>query len=115
MSPVMQVILASRYREFPEKILSLELARAMAKKEGRSIRQALNHCAAHGLSDIRNRSLQETLRTMSRSMFPETQMVYLKNCLSKMVDKLGKEFNHDGIDPVDAAEEMAQYTKEHDQ
>jgi phage gp36-like protein len=110
LKPITQVILVSRYGEFVTTIQHLELARACAKVDKRKINEALRGCASARIaSGIINKRLLATLQTMSKSIFPETSLVYLKNCLAKMESALEKEFTSDGIDISDAQGMMLAY------
>lgn len=109
-TPIQQVILASRYGEFIDTIQHLELARACAKVDRRKVAEAMRHCARARLAGgIVNQRLAATLESMSKSLFPETSLVYLKNCLEKMEHALEREFTRDGIDLTDAVGMMAAY------
>lgn len=110
LTPIQQVILASRYGEFITTIQHLELARACATVDRRKVSEAMRGCARARLAGgIINKSLRATLETMSRSIFPDTSLVYLKNCLAKMETALEKEFTRDGVDLNDAEEMMVAY------
>ena len=47
LSPVQQMIRLSQYAEFPDTLDILNLCRAAAKYDKRSVRQALNGCARY--------------------------------------------------------------------
>lgn len=91
MTPAMQIIMSSKYREFPDTLLTLELCRAMAQVEKRKIAEALRQCARMKAPQIRNRNLRNTLHEMSTSLFPETQIVRIRGCLKKMETELTRE------------------------
>lgn len=87
-----QMIMQSHYREFPEMITTMELCRAMARKDGRSVTESLRGCSSSLSDKAANKSLRSTLDEMSKSKFPEVQLNRIKACLQKMESKLVKEF-----------------------
>ena len=92
MNTAQQIISVSKYREFPDTLLTLELCRSMARTEGRKVGDSLRKCAKALSGKVRNRNLEGTLLTMSRSMFPETEMTRLRGRISKMEAALMREF-----------------------
>lgn len=86
-----QMIMQSHYREFPEMITTLELCRAMAKKDRRSITESLRNCASALSKYAVNKSLRSTLEDMARSRFPEVHINRIRACLVKMERALSKE------------------------
>lgn len=91
MNTAQKIINASKYREFPETLLTLELCRSMARTEGRKVGDSLRKCAKSLSGKVRNRNLEGTLLTMSRSMFPETEMTRIRGCIGKMEAALMRE------------------------
>lgn len=91
MNTAMQIIMNSQYREFPETLLTLELCRAFARAEGRKIGESLRACAKAKARQAKNRNLFNTLTEMSRSHFPETQMIRIRGCVEKMEKALTRE------------------------
>ncbi len=91
MNTAQQIINASKYREFPDTLLTLELCRSMARSEGRKVGDSLRKCAKALSGKVRNRNLEGTLLTMSRSMFPETEMTRIRGCIGKMEAALMRE------------------------
>ncbi|WP_286933896.1 hypothetical protein [Leclercia sp. UBA5958] len=91
MNTAMQIIMNSQYREFPEALLTLELCRAAARADGRKIGESLRACAKVKASQAKNRNLFNTLTEMSRSQFPETQMIRIRGCVEKMEKALARE------------------------
>ena len=91
MNTAMQIIMNSQYREFPETLLTLELCRASARADGRKIGESLRACAKVKASQAKNRNLFNTLTEMSRSQFPETQMIRIRGCVEKMEKTLARE------------------------
>lgn len=91
MTPAMQLIMSSPYREFPDALLDLELCRAMARTEGRKIGESLRKCAAMKAPVARNKNLRASLIEMSKSQFPEVQMTRIRGCIQKMESALTRE------------------------
>ncbi len=91
MNTAMQIIMNSQYREFPEVLLTLELCRAAARADGRKIGESLRACAKVKARQAKNRNLFNTLTEMSRSQFPETQMIRIRGCVEKMEKALTRE------------------------
>ncbi|MGY6030693.1 DUF7740 domain-containing protein [Phytobacter sp. AG2a] len=91
MTPAMQIIMSSKYREFPDTLLTLELCRAMARTERRKIGEALRQCARVKAPEVANKNLRSTLQEMSTSLFPETQITRIRGCIQKMETELTRE------------------------
>lgn len=91
MNTAMQIIMNSQYREFPETLLTLELCRAVARADGRKIGESLRACVKLKARQAKNRNLFNTLTEMSRSQFPETQMIRIRGCVEKMEKALARE------------------------
>lgn len=88
---IRQLILESNYAEFPETLTTLELSRALAKIDNRSIPASIRATASVVAAKIRNRHLKSTLLEMASSKFPETHIVRIRECLKKMESRLEKE------------------------
>ena len=91
MNAAMQIIMNSQYSEFPETLLTLELCRATARADGRKIGESLRACAKVRARQAKNRNLYNTLIEMSRSQFPETQIIRIRGCVEKMEKALTRE------------------------
>lgn len=87
-----QFIQSSRYAEFPDVMVTLQLCRAMAVKDGRKVGQSLRDCAERVSIRVQNKSLKDTLIAMSRSAFPEVEVNRIKACIGKMEAALRREF-----------------------
>lgn len=80
------------YPEFPETILNAELCRAMARIEGRSIKQALKAFARERIDKVESKPLKGALEQMATSMFPETEIARIRACVGRMESALVKTF-----------------------
>jgi len=85
-------IIETQYPEFPETILHAELCRAMARIEGRSIKQALKAYAQARIPKIESKPLRGALEQMASSMFPETEIARIRSCVGRMESALVKTF-----------------------
>ncbi|WP_312412310.1 hypothetical protein [Pseudescherichia sp.] len=85
-------IIEQEYAEFPETILNAELCRAMARIEGRSIKQALKAFARDRISKVESKPLKGALEQMAVSMFPETEIARIRACVGRMESALVKTF-----------------------
>ena len=110
MQPIDQLIYSSIYAEFPETILHLELAAACARADKRKANEAMRHCASVRSKIVMNKHLQRTLKEMSISIMPITQLCSLKHCLDKMRTELERQLKSDNIELVDAIAMMKQET-----
>lgn len=93
MNQAMEIIMCSKYREFPDTLLDLELCRAAARADGRKIVESLRKCAAIKAKSAQNKNLKSSLEEMSRSLFPEVQMTRIRGCIRKMETSLNREIN----------------------
>lgn len=91
MNTALQIIHASKYREFPDTLLTLELCRSLARHEGRKVGESLRKCAKALSGKVSNRNLEGTLLTMSRSLYPETEITRIRGCIGKMESALMRE------------------------
>lgn len=85
-------VIETYYAEFPETILNAELCRAMARIEGRSIKQALKSFARERISKVESKPLKGALEQMATSMFPETEIARIRACVGRMESALVKTF-----------------------
>lgn len=92
MSKEKEMIMASHYAEFPDVLVTLELCRALAVKEGRKVGQSLRDCAAVVQRRVSNQALKNTCITMSKSRFPEVEITRIRACIGKMEASLRREF-----------------------
>lgn len=85
-------VIEQEYPEFPETILHAELCRAMARIEGRSIKQALKAYAHARIQKVESKPLKGALEQMATSMFPETEIARIRACVGRMESALVKTF-----------------------
>lgn len=90
LSPVQQMIRLSQYAEFPDTLDILNLCRAAAKYDKRSVRQALNGCARYRLRSVESPRLRRTLEQMATSFFPESFIKVIEDENHQMEKKLGR-------------------------
>lgn len=79
-----QIIACSRFAEFPDVLVTLQLCRAMAIRDKRSVPQSIRACGRVLISRIQHPLLKATIKEMSTSSFPEVQISRIKDCLHKM-------------------------------
>ncbi|MCY1699715.1 hypothetical protein OVA10_16860 [Lelliottia sp. SL45] len=84
MSKAKEVIACGMWAEFPDVLVTLELCRVFAQRDKRSVPASLRGCARALAARVENDRLQATLRTMSKSLFPETQISQIRDCIRKM-------------------------------
>ena len=87
----MDLIMVSKYAEFPDTLVTLELCRRQAQLEKRSVPEALRAYARIRAEKAVNRRLKDTLAVMSSSLFPETSIRQIRSCIEKMQNKLARE------------------------
>lgn len=97
MSKAKEVIATSKYAEFPDTLVTLELCRAFAQLDKRRIGESLRACARVLAEKAQDRLLVTTLGEMSKSQFPETQMARIRDCIRRMEAALNKGFNTHGV------------------
>lgn len=85
-------IINTAYAEFPETILHAELCRAMARADGRSIRNSLQEFGRYRANLVESEPLKNALLSMSDSMFPEAEITRIRACMSRMETALVKNF-----------------------
>lgn len=96
MSKAKEVIASTRYAEFPDTLVTLELCRAFASMEKRRIGESLRGCARVLAVKAQDRHLVGVLDEMGRSQFPEVQMTRIRDCIRRMESALNKNFNTHG-------------------
>lgn len=84
------IISMTAHAEFPDTLVTAELARAEARLDGRSVPDALRKFAALRSGKIKNRILRDTLNDMARSKFPETNLYRIRNTIDIMVTKIDR-------------------------
>lgn len=90
LSPVQQMIRLSQYAEFPDTLDILNLCRAAAKYDKRSVRIALNGCARYRLRSVESPRLRKTLEQMASSFFPESFIKVIEDENHQMEKKLAR-------------------------
>lgn len=93
MSKAKEVIANTRYAEFPDTLVTLELCRAFAALEKRRIGESLRACARVQAAKVQDHHLVSVLEEMGRSQFPEVQMTRIRDCIRRMESALNKNFN----------------------
>lgn len=96
LSPVQQMIRLSQYAEFPDTLDILNLCRAAAKYDKRSVRQALNGCARYRLRSVESPRLRKTLEQMATSFFPESFIKVIEDENHQMEKKLARKLATNG-------------------
>ncbi|WP_320734457.1 hypothetical protein [Enterobacter sp. 214E4] len=84
MSKAKEVIACGMWAEFPDVLVTLELCRVFAQREKRSVPASLRACARALTERVQNDRLTATLRAMSKSQFPETQVYQIRDCIRRM-------------------------------
>lgn len=84
MSIAKEAIAVSRFSEFPDTLVTLELCRIFAQREKRRVGESLRACARVLLQKAQHERLRETLEVMSKSQFPETQIARIRDCIRRM-------------------------------
>ncbi|MFS9379454.1 hypothetical protein QNN88_01985 [Citrobacter sp. ANG330] len=74
----------SRFSEFPDTLVTLELCRVFAQREKRRVGESLRACARVLQNKVQHERLRETLESMSKSQFPETQIARIRDCVRRM-------------------------------
>ena len=87
-----EVIANTRYAEFPDTLVTLELCRAFAAKEKRRIAESLRSCARVLAGKAQDHHLVSVLEEMGRSQFPEVQMSRIRDCIRRMESALVRNF-----------------------
>lgn len=79
-----EIIACSRFAEFPDVLVTLQLCRAMAIKDKRSVPQSIRACGRALIPGIQHPLLKATIAEMSTSPYPEVQISRLRDCIRKM-------------------------------
>mgnify|MGYP000865268950 FL=1 len=90
MNKIKEAIACSRFAEFPDVLVTLELNRAFAAREKRSVPQSLRAGARALIPRIQHPLLRETLEAMSTSQFPEVQIARIRDCIKRMESALNR-------------------------
>ncbi|AOE41249.1 hypothetical protein BEE12_16150 [Pantoea agglomerans] len=101
-----QIISNTKYAEFYDVLVTLQLCRAMAIRERGKIGQRLRACASQVAKRVSNRTLASTLETMAGSLFPETELRRIADCIRRMESHLGKELRGENV-TAEMLEEVA--------
>lgn len=92
MSNGKEIIANSKYAEFPDVLVTLELCRAFSQLDKRRVGESLRACARMLAAKVQNQTLINTLEEMGKSQFPETQMTRIRDCIRRMETALKKNF-----------------------
>lgn len=84
MNKIREAIACSKFAEFPDVLVTLELSRAFAMREKRSVPQSARACARILINKVQHPLLRETLVVMSTSQFPEVQIARIRDCIRRM-------------------------------
>ncbi|WP_410753466.1 DUF7740 domain-containing protein [Citrobacter youngae] len=84
MSIAKEAIAVSRFSEFPDTLVTLELCRVFTQREKRRVGESLRACARILQKKAQHERLRETLETMGKSQFPETQIARIRDCIRRM-------------------------------
>lgn len=88
MDKAREAIACSKYAEFPDVLTTLELNRAFAIREKRSVPQSLRAGARVMIHRVQSEHLRTTLAAMSTSPFPEVQVAEIRDCIRRMSPRL---------------------------
>lgn len=92
MSSAKEIITCSKYAEFPDALVTLELCRVFAQREKRSVPASLRACARILADKVSHERLRATLEEMSKSLFPEVQINRIRDAIRRMEGALNKNF-----------------------
>ncbi len=92
MKQAKEIIACSKYAEFPDVLITLELCRIFALREKRRVGESLRSCARLLAVRANHELLRATLDEMGKSQFPEVQIVRIRNCVKKMEKAIGRLF-----------------------
>lgn len=76
------------FYEYPSHELTLQLCRAMARAEKRSINESLRACAAVLAAKTNDERLRKTLKGMAISRFPESEINVISRAVAKFVSQM---------------------------
>lgn len=88
MNKAREAISCSRFAEFPDVLLTLELNRAFAIREKRSVPQSLRAGGRAMISRIQHPQLRATIQEMTTSHYPEVQVARIRDCVKCMESAL---------------------------
>ncbi|MEA5216198.1 DUF7740 domain-containing protein [Enterobacter cloacae] len=97
MDKAKEIISSSKYAEFPDTLVTLELCRTFALLDKRRVGESLRACARTLAKKAQDRLLAATLEEMGKSPFPETQMARIRDCTRRMETALNKNFTMRGV------------------
>ncbi|WP_371972792.1 hypothetical protein ACB496_12965 [Lelliottia nimipressuralis] len=99
MSTAKDIIATSRFAEFPDTLVTLELCRAFAIIDKRRVGESLRTCARMLAEKVHDQHLCATLDVMGKSQFPEVQITRIRDCIRKMETALNRNFDTTGLEP----------------
>lgn len=88
MNKAREAITCSRFAEFPDVLVTLELTRAFAIREKRSVPQSLRAGGRVMISRIQHPQLRATIEEMCTSPYPEVQVARIRDCVRRMESAL---------------------------
>jgi len=92
-----EIISNTKYAEFYDVLTTLQLCRTVAQRERGKVGQRLRACAGLVSQRVHNRTLASTLTTMAGSLFPETELRRIADCIRRMESHLGKELRGENV------------------
>jgi len=95
-SQAREIITCSKYAEFPDALVTLELCRVLAQREKRRVGESLRACARAMRSRIEHERLRATLEEMGKSPLPEVQINRIRDCIRRMEGALIKNMPQGG-------------------
>ena len=93
MSYAKEIVACGHWAEFPDVLVTLELCRMLAQREKRRVGESLRACARQLQIRVKEKRLRATLEEMSKSPFPEVQIIRIRDCIRRMEGALNKNFN----------------------
>lgn len=88
MNKAREAITCSRFAEFPDVLVTLELNRAFAIREKRSVPQSLRAGGRVMISRIQCPQLRATVEEMCTSPYPEVQVARIRDCVKRIESAL---------------------------
>lgn len=86
-----ELIVNSHYGEFPDAVVTLQLARRVAVLDGRSPEEAMRHCAGLIANRVTNQKLRFTLLDMMVCKYPDNHLADIQKAIKKMAKHLRAE------------------------
>lgn len=86
-----ELIVNSHYGEFPDAVVTLQLARRVAVLDGRSPEEAMRHCAGLIANRTTNQKLRFTLLDMVVCKYPDNHLADIQKAIKKMAKHLRQE------------------------